>query len=107
MKTGLVLFVSSLLITTGTASGDWEGIGPDGGELRSLFQSTQDAATIFGFSDYSPSRVVRTTDRGASWTVVGTLLGMEYCSAMGAGGTLYAGGGTEFYYSTNGGAGWT
>jgi len=107
MKTSLVLFILSLITTIGTSYADWEGIGPDGGELRSLFQSTQDAATIFGFSDYSPSRVVRTTDTGASWTVAGTLTGMEYCSAMGAGGTLYAGGGAEFYYSTNGGASWT
>lgn len=107
MKACLVLVLSALVIALGTAWADWEGIGPDGGELRSLLQSTQDAGTLFGFSDYSPSRVVRSTDTGASWTVVGTLTGQEYCTAMGAGGTLYAGGGGEFYYSTNGGASWT
>jgi photosystem II stability/assembly factor-like uncharacterized protein len=72
-----------------------------------MVQSALDASTLYGFSDYSPTRIVRTADAGATWTIAGTLSGMENCSAMGVGGRLYAGGGGEFYYSTDGGATWT
>ncbi|NMC34415.1 MAG: hypothetical protein GYA36_18475 [Veillonellaceae bacterium] len=86
---------------------DWECIGPDGGELRTLFGSATDPNTIYAFNDYSPSRFVRSSDNGASWTVLGTIASMETCAEMGSGGRLYAGGNTEFFRSSDGGWTWT
>lgn len=102
----IALFLS-LLALAGFASSDWESIGPEGGEVRNVIQSNQDAGTIFAFTDNSPTQVLKSVNCGDTWTKVGTFNGYEYCAAMGPTGTIYAGSGSYVYYSTNGGASWT
>jgi photosystem II stability/assembly factor-like uncharacterized protein len=101
----LVLLI--LLVPVHQALGDWESLGPEGGEVRHVLQSRTDANTLYGFSDGSPTKVVRSTDGGSSWSMIGSFNNTEYCSAIASNGNIYAGCGHAFATSTNGGVSWT
>jgi photosystem II stability/assembly factor-like uncharacterized protein len=95
------------LALSGIASADWESLGPEGGDVRHVTQSTLDAGTIYGFTDSSPTQVLKSTNGGDTWTKAGTFNNTEYCAAMSPAGTLFVGCGSYVYYSTNGGVSWT
>jgi len=103
----LVIPVLLILVSSGTVSADWESLGPEGGEVRHVVQSTLDANTLFAFSDSYSTKVVRSTDGGTTWTPIGSFNNQEYCVAMASNGTIYAGGSHAFMYSTNSGVTWT
>jgi photosystem II stability/assembly factor-like uncharacterized protein len=96
-----------LIAAGGTASAEWESLGPEGGEVRHIVQSVSDASTLFGFSNSYPTQVVRSTDGGSTWSNAGTFNNNEYSAAMGSGGRLYAGCGSAFATSDDAGSTWT
>jgi photosystem II stability/assembly factor-like uncharacterized protein len=107
LKAFLVCSLVLLFFGFQTALADWLSLGPEGGEVRHVIQSTLDANTLYGFSDSYATKVVRSTDGGTTWTSIGSFNNQEYSVAMNAAGTIYAGGGSAFFYSTSGGTTWT
>jgi photosystem II stability/assembly factor-like uncharacterized protein len=108
LSTWFALFtVVLVMVWSSFAWADWESLGPEGGEVRHVIQSTLDANTLFGFSDSYSTKVVKSTDGGSTWSPVGTFNNQEYCAVMASNGTIYAGGGHAFMVSTNGGVTWT
>jgi photosystem II stability/assembly factor-like uncharacterized protein len=89
------------------SSADWESVGPEGGEVRHVLQSTQDSNTLFAFTGSGPIQVLKSTNGGDTWTKVGLCNGYDYSAAMGPTGTIYIGSSSYVYYSTNGGVSWT
>lgn len=107
MSKAIVVFVLLMLIPLRFAQADWESLGPEGGELRNVVQSATDPNTLFGFSDSYSTKVYKSTDGGTSWSQVGSFNNQEYCATAASNGNLYAGCGSAFATSTNGGATWT
>lgn len=106
--TKLKLLIALLVLTPlRLCLADWECLGPEGGDLRHVVQSPVDANTLFGFSDSYSTKVYKSTDGGTSWSQAGSFNNQEYCVAMASNGTIYAGGGHAFMYSTNSGTTWT
>ena len=89
--------------------GVWEAIGPEGGYIRSIVVSATDGDLLYGSTYYSPSKIIKSTDGGDSWTQVGYYTNTNYCMAIDPtdDSKLYAGTYGRVYYSTNGGVNWT
>lgn len=102
-----LLTVLCLLALAGLTGADWESIGPEGGEVRNVLQSNQNANTLYAFTDNGPTQVLRSTNGGDTWSKIGTLTGYDYCAAIGPTGIIYVGSGSYVYYSTNGGVSWS
>jgi len=96
-----------LLLLSPPLSADWESVGPEGGQISYLAQSTVDPDVIFALSGSSPAKVMRSDDLGLTWNMAGTFNGSPYSLAMNPSGTLMCGASSYFYYSTNGGASWS
>jgi len=103
----LLYSLLALALWSTVASASWESLGPEGGEIRHVVQSTSDPNTLYAFSDSYSTKVVRSTDGGSSWATVGSFNNQEYCATVASNGTICAGGGSAFMYSTNGGVSWT
>ena len=88
--------------------GPWESVGPEGGEMKAVLQSTQDATTLFAMSGSYPTQVVRSTDGGATWETVSTFTNsIPYDMVMTENGTLVALGSSRTWRPTDGGLTWT
>lgn len=90
------------------ADAAWESIGPEGGYIRSIVVSATDVDLIYGATYYSPSKIIKSTDAGDSWTQVGSYVSTNYCMAIDPtnDNKLYAGTYYRVYRSTNGGITW-
>jgi hypothetical protein len=60
------------------ADAAWESIGPEGGYIRSIVVSATDGDLVYGATYYSPSKIVKSTDAGDSWTQVGSYSSTNY-----------------------------
>lgn len=88
--------------------GSWDCTGPEGGEIKALVQSTQDADVLFAVSGANPTQVVRSTDEGDSWETISEFSGSTvYDMVMTADGKLVAVGSSRTWTSTDGGLTWT
>ena len=88
--------------------GPWESIGPEGGEITALVQSTLNASHLYAVSGSSPSMVLRSEDGGESWENIGSFTGgTVYDLVMTSSGILVAFGGHRVWRSTDGGYTWT
>jgi len=88
--------------------GTWECTGPEGGEIKALVQSTQDAGVLFAVSGANPTQVVRSSDGGDSWETISEFSGSTvYDMVMTADGKLVAVGSSRTWTSTDGGLTWT
>ncbi|MBD3277103.1 MAG: hypothetical protein GF388_02285 [Candidatus Aegiribacteria sp.] len=97
-----------ILILTLTGFGPWESVGPQGGEMKAVLQSTQDANTLFAMSGTYPTQVVRSTDGGATWETISTFTNSTpYDMVMTENGTLVALGSSRTWRSTDEGLTWT
>lgn len=91
------------------ADATWEAIGPEGGYIRSIVVSATNADLLYGATYYSPSKIIKSTDAGDTWTKVGSYTNTNYCMAIDPtdDNKLYAGTYARVYRSTNGGVTWT
>jgi len=97
-----------LLILPLVGYGPWESVGPEGGEVKAVLQSTQDASTLFAVSGANPTQVVRSTDGGNSWTIISDFTsGTPYDMVMTENGTLVAVGTSRVWISSDNGMTWT
>ncbi len=88
--------------------GPFECLGPEGGEIKAVIQSTVDADILYGMSGANPTVVVRSTDRGLNWESLSTFTGSTpYDMVMTQNGTLVALGSSRVWRSTDGGYSWT
>jgi len=86
----------------------WVNVGPEGGEITTLVQSTQNPSDLYAVSGYDPSMVMFSQDSGASWENIGSFSGGPvYDITMTSSGTLVAFGGHRVWRSTDGGVNWT
>ena len=97
-----------LLILPLVSYGPWESVGPEGGEVKAVLQSTAEAGTLFALSGYSPTQVVRSTDGGNSWSTISTFTnGTPYDMVMTATGKLVAVGSSRVWTSSDNGMNWS
>ncbi len=88
--------------------GPWESVGPEGGEVKAVLQSTQDAGTLFAISSYNPTQVVRSTDGGNSWSTISDFSnGTPYDMVMTESGKLVAVGSSRVWTSSDNGITWS
>jgi len=66
-----------MLVMMSSVSGTWVSIGPDGGNIQALAIDPQGSATLYSipyeFPDFPNPRVFRSSDGGATWSLVGRL----------------------------------
>jgi len=107
MKKLLCLFILCGFFITANAA--WESIGPEGGYIRSLVSSTSNGNLVYGATYYSPSKIIKSTDGGETWTQVGSYSNTNYCMAIDPtnDNNLYAGTYYRIYRSINGGVTWS
>jgi photosystem II stability/assembly factor-like uncharacterized protein len=106
MKQVLCLIVLCGFILTAHAG--WESIGPYGGYMRSIVCSYTNDNYAYAATYTSPSKIVKTTDGGNSWSVVGQVTYTNYCMAIDPTNhnNVYFGTYYRVYRSTNGGSSW-
>ncbi len=86
----------------------WESIGPEGGEVRAVLQSTQYTGTLYALSGSYPTQVVRSLDNGSTWTNISDFTGGTPCDmTMTADGKLVIVGYYYVWVSEDEGMTWT
>jgi photosystem II stability/assembly factor-like uncharacterized protein len=88
--------------------GPWESVGPEGGEVRAILQSTQDASILYALSGTYPSQVIRSTDNGSTWNTISEIENCyPYDMVMTQSGKLVVLGSSRTWTSSDGGLSWT
>ncbi len=88
--------------------GPWESVGPEGGEVKAVLQSTQDASTLFALSGTYPTQVVSSTDGGNNWSTISDFAnGTPYDMVMTVSGKLVAVGTSRVWTSSDNGMTWS
>jgi photosystem II stability/assembly factor-like uncharacterized protein len=99
--------IITLMIASLLAYGPWESIGPEGGEVRAILQSTQDTSVLFALSGSYPARVIRSQDGGGSWENISEVPNCyPYDMVMTADGSLVVFGSSRTWTSADGGYTW-
>lgn len=97
-----------LLVLPLVGYGPWESVGPEGGEVKAVLQSTQDTGTLFALSGYNLTQVVSSTDGGNSWSNISDFSnGVPYDMVMTASGILLAVGTSRVWTSSDNGITWS
>lgn len=103
-----IMNIVALVFSTILAYGPWETIGPEGGEVRAILQSSQDTEVLFAVSGSYPAKVIRSQDGGTSWEALSEIASCyPYDMVMTADGTLVVLGSSRTWRSTDGGYTWT
>lgn len=103
------IVVSIILLGLGiTSFGDWVSIGPQGGQIYCGAVSNDNPPVIYIAPAVSPTPILKSTDRGETWTAVGSLSSYPYAMAVDPNNSsiVYAVSSSRCYKSTNGGASW-
>jgi len=102
----MCFFLAILSAITGFSP--WVCVGPEGGEITALVQSTQNPSELYALSGSNPTMVLLSQNEGNTWENIGTFTGSTvYDMTMTSSGTLVAFGGHMVWRSTDGGANWT
>lgn len=97
-----------LIIAVLAGYGQWENVGPEGGEITALVQSTQNSDHLYAISGSNPSMVLFSDDNGESWESIGSFTsGSVYDLTMTQSGNLVAFGSSRVWRSTDGGFTWS
>lgn len=97
-----------LLILPLVGFGPWESVGPEGGEMKAVLQSTQDTSLLYALSGTYPTQVMRSTDCGSTWSKISDFANSyPYDMVMTANGTLVVLGSSRTWTSTDGGFTWS
>uniref|UniRef100_A0A7C6A9A7 Sortilin N-terminal domain-containing protein n=1 Tax=candidate division WOR-3 bacterium TaxID=2052148 RepID=A0A7C6A9A7_UNCW3 len=99
----LVLFSSGIMLFA-----DWVSIGPTGGQIYCGATSNDNPPIIYIAPATSPSPILKSTDRGETWTVLSTLYSYPYAMVIDPNNSsiIYAIISSLCYKSTNGGISW-
>jgi photosystem II stability/assembly factor-like uncharacterized protein len=102
-----MLFIGCLCSSSLRAQ--WEPIGPEGGDLRALARARSDETRIYAVSRTNPSHIVKSTNRGASWSSVTCVPDFIYSMTIDPTNPdiVYAGGCAKIFKSTDAGATWS
>ena len=85
----------------------WESIGPEGGEVSAVLQSSQNTDILYAYSGDFPSQVIKSIDGGSTWTVISYFdNGTPYDMVMTASGKLVAVGFNRVWVSDDDGVTW-
>lgn len=107
---GIALFVTMALCPLSlTAQGDWEAIGPEGGDVSHIVQHPTDANILYLVPDAYSVCIHKSIDRGATWNVLSTITSRVYKLAIAPSNPdiMYAATYGKIYKSTDGGVTWT
>ncbi len=98
----LLFFPAVMLI------GQWQSMGPPGGNFRALAMAPNSDNTIYLASYGSPCNIWKTLDGGNSWSRIGSVSDYVYSLAVDPtnANIIYAGGTSYMFRSTNGGSTW-
>ncbi len=109
MRLRLSLLIVFVCLPITIFFGQWQPMGPPGGDFRVLARAPGSDNTVYLASNNSPSCIWRTTDNGDSWGRVGSINATIYSLAVDPtnASILYAGGSSYIYRSTNAGSTWT
>lgn len=100
--------VIALMFSVLLAYGPWESIGPEGGEVKAILQSSQDTGVLYGISGSNPAQVVRSQDGGGSWEAISEVTNCyPYDMIMTADGAMVILGSSRTWRSTDGGLTWS
>ncbi len=104
----LFLSLIIVLLTFSPAQASWESMGPAGGNLRAMARALSNESVFYAASFNNPSRIVKSTDTGDSWTCIGMVPDFIYSLVIDPSNAdiIYAGCSSRVYKSTNGGAVW-
>lgn len=100
---------SDLISLTKHETGSWVSLGPEGGWIGNLLMHPSDHNTLYAQTDNSyPTQFFRSTDGGATWTILGRITDNIFTSAIDPNNPkiLYAASGNYIYKSLDGGATW-
>ncbi|MBC8428784.1 MAG: hypothetical protein H8D05_00920 [FCB group bacterium] len=86
--------------------GPWELVGPEGGEVKALLQSTQNDSTFFAISGANPTQVLSSTNSGDTWATISDFFGNALDMVMTENGTLIALGSSRIWISDDNGLTW-
>ncbi len=85
----------------------WESIGPEGGEVSAILQSTQNTDILYAYSGDFPAQVLKSIDSGSNWSVISHLdSGTPYDMVMTASGKLVVVGFNKVWVSDDNGVTW-
>jgi len=99
--------MTAILVLTVLSFGTWESIGPEGGDVSALLQSTQDADVLLAISGANPALVGRSADGGDSWEIISSIPNAyAYDLVMTQDGRLVALGSSRTWTSSDGGYSW-
>lgn len=106
---GGVMRLISLLMSLGIAGllyANWQYIGPPGGQLYTMAISPVNENMVYAGSYSSPTKIFRSTNKGITWTEVGSFGSYCYTMTVSQSGVIYAGYYGSIYKSTDNGATW-
>ncbi|MEN8207912.1 MAG: hypothetical protein ABFR50_01550 [Candidatus Fermentibacteria bacterium] len=87
--------------------GPWESVGPEGGQVKAVLQSTQNPAVLYAFSGAYPTQVLSSTDGGDNWNTISDFTsGYPYDMVMTESGKLVAVGSSRVWTSSDNGITW-
>lgn len=97
-----------ILCSSKALFGTWESIGPYGGTLNTLATAPADENIIYAATNSNPSRILRSSDGGETWSEVGSGPSTAFCCAVDPinPDIVYLGGPDYIYKTTNGGTSW-
>lgn len=98
-----------LLFPIATLIGQWQAMGPPGGNFRAMAMAPTNDNIIYLAANGSPSNIWKTVDAGNTWSRVGAVSDNVYSLAVDPtnANIIYAGGVNYMSRSTNGGINWT
>jgi photosystem II stability/assembly factor-like uncharacterized protein len=109
MKIRRILLIVMWLLPVTVLFGQWQPMGPPGGNFRALATTPSNDNIQYLASSSSPSSIWKTTDAGNNWSRIGTVNDNVYSLAVDPvnANIVYAGGVNYMNRSTNGGTSWT
>ena len=98
-----------ILFTASPGQGQWVSIGPEGGKMDCVVQDPVNTQILYGIPTGWPTRILKSTDLGDSWSVISeTSHGTDVIAIdPNTPSNLLMGGGRYILTSTNSGLSWT
>ena len=104
-----LLTILCLFLVFSESYGQWVSIGPPGGCIKHVAQDPVSPQNLYGILSGYPSRFIKSTDRGETWSIISELNYYMYTIAIepSTPSRILMGGSARIAESTNGGQSWT
>lgn len=102
-----LIFLLIAVTLTASLYADWQSICPPGGNMNVIAISPTDDNLVYAASYSYPTRIFKSTNKGVSWSEVGSFNSYCYAMTVSQSGVIFAGYYGYIYKSTDGGNTWT